>query len=69
MILVDQTKPYLVKRLKESAKDVLMMAASGGMPDSFWMTDKRIERACATLKWTPEKAREWAQTNAPRRGL
>lgn len=49
------------------AKDVLSMAASGGMPDSFWQTDSRIGRACQVLNMTPDAARQWAQQHAPRR--
>lgn len=43
------------------AKDVLIIAALGGMPDSYWLTDARIKRACKVLDWTPEKARTWAE--------
>lgn len=52
---------WLIRRLKETAKDVLLMAATGNMPDSFWYTDKRILRACAALKWEPGSARQWAR--------
>lgn len=45
--------------LADLAKDILTLAASGGMPDTFWQTDQRIERACVVLGWTPEKAREY----------
>lgn len=49
---------------KRLAKDILSMAASGGMPDSFWSTDQRIQRACKILGWHPYVAREWAQAAA-----
>lgn len=45
----------------QAAKDVLTMAASGGMPDTFWQTDSRISRACAVLQVSPECARRWAR--------
>lgn len=43
---------------EQLARDVLSMAATGGMPDSFWLTDTRIERACAVLGLSPAEARE-----------
>lgn len=43
---------------KQLAQDVISMAQSGGMPDSWWLTDTRIARACKVLGITPEKARE-----------
>lgn len=46
------------------AKDVLMLAAIGGMPDSYWETDRRIGRACKALGWTRTKAYAWAQKAA-----
>ena len=49
------------------AHDVLSMAASGEMPDTFWQTDQRVLRACEALDISPENARNWAQENAPRR--
>jgi hypothetical protein len=42
------------------AESVLSIAASGGMPDTFWQTDSRIALACQVLDWTPDQAREWA---------
>lgn len=45
------------------AKDVLEVAACGGMPDSYWHTDARILRACVALGWTPVEAREWAYSD------
>lgn len=42
------------------AKAVLSMAASGGMPDSFWLSDGRILDALLVLDWTPAQAQEWA---------
>lgn len=45
------------------ARDILLMAADGGMPDTFWQTDARIARAVLTLSTTVERAREWAQEN------
>jgi hypothetical protein len=43
------------------AMDVLSMAASGSMPDSYWHTDSRITRALATLTWSVEQAQQWAR--------
>jgi hypothetical protein len=45
------------------ARDILLMAADGGMPDTFWQSDARIARAVLTLSTTVEAAREWAQAN------
>ena len=45
------------------AKDVLTMAANGGMPDAYWHTDSRITRAIEQLGWTVEQARDWAWAN------
>lgn len=43
------------------AKDVLDLASIGGMPDTFWLTDHRIGRACRQLGWSRREARTWAQ--------
>lgn len=51
----------------DQARNVLSIAASGGMPDTFWQTDSRILSACKVLSLTPTEAREWAEENAPRR--
>lgn len=45
------------------AKSVLVMAANGGMPDTFWLTDSRISLACYVLGMTPYEARDWVQVN------
>lgn len=45
---------------EQLAQDVLEIAMAGGMPRSWWGTDQRILRACATLNKTPEQAYEWA---------
>lgn len=42
------------------AQAVLSMAMSGGMPDSYWETDSRIQLACRTLGLTTAEARRWA---------
>jgi len=62
---LDEAKRHLRQhkshtRARQLAKDVLTMAANGGMPDSFWLTDQRIARAAAELRMTSEQAREWA---------
>lgn len=46
---------------QQLAKDVLTMAAAGGMPDSFWYTDQRIQRAVEALGTTTPAALRWAQ--------
>lgn len=47
------------------ARCVLIMAAAGGMPDSFWLSDTRIALAADTLGLTPIEARTWAQRRDP----
>lgn len=44
--------------LRQLAQDVIAMAQAGGMPDTYWQTDRRIARACEVLGVTPEVARE-----------
>lgn len=34
---------------EQLARDILTMAYDGGMPDTFWSTDRRILRACEVL--------------------
>ncbi len=55
------------RRIEAQARNVLSIAASGGMPDTFWQTDSRILSACEELGCTPTEARLWAEENAPRR--
>jgi hypothetical protein len=47
------------------AVDVLSMAVVGGMPGSYWYTDRRVLRACEVLGVTPEEAlsrqEEWVE--------
>lgn len=43
--------------LRHLAQDVIAMAQAGGMPDTYWQTDRRIARACEVLGITPEVAR------------
>lgn len=45
------------------AKSVLVIAALGGMPDTYWLIDSRIALACRVLGWTPTNARTWAHEN------
>jgi hypothetical protein len=52
------TEPMGDRVHKALAKDVLTMAGLGSMPDSYWLTDRRILRACRVLGITPEKARQ-----------
>lgn len=46
--------------LRQAARDVLTMAANGGMPATFWHTDIRIQRACTVLDIGSGEARAWA---------
>jgi hypothetical protein len=41
--------------------DVLTMAYTGGMPDTYWQTDVRIYRACRVLEIKPEEAQAIAR--------
>lgn len=47
---------------RELAADALALAQMGGMPDSFWLTDSRIARACQVLGIGPQEAldTDWA---------
>lgn len=47
--------------LRQASRDVLTMAANGGMPDTYWHTDSRIQRACNVLGIGPNEARAWAE--------
>lgn len=49
-------------RKVQLAYDVLSMAESGNMPDSFWFSDQRIARACEVLSITPRAAlqKKWS---------
>lgn len=40
------------------AKGVIAMAQAGGMPDSYWHTDRHVKQACEVLGWSPEQARD-----------
>ncbi len=46
------------------ATDVLTMAHHGGVPDTFWYTDQRIERARTELAFSVVEAREYAEREA-----
>jgi hypothetical protein len=48
---------------KRLAKDILLMAAAGGMPDSYWYSDRRVARALSVLGWTWQHARAYAYRN------
>ena len=50
--------------LRVVAADVLALAQMGGMPDSWWLTDRRVARACAVLGLAPEDARRLDWTAA-----
>ena len=44
--------------VEQLALDAISMARAGGMPDEYWSTDPRIERACSVLGITPTEARD-----------
>lgn len=46
--------------MKSLATDVLVMAFLGGMPDTYWLTDHRISRACEVLDLHPSIAKDYA---------
>lgn len=46
------------------AWDVLSLALTGGMPDSYWLTDQRITRACEALGMDASEARDAATAAA-----
>lgn len=43
---------------------MLTIAGAGGMPETRFHTDARIERACTVLGLTPEQACAWAYEQA-----
>lgn len=45
-----------IPSLEDLARDVISLAQTGGMPESFWSTDSRIARACTVLGVEPEEA-------------
>lgn len=53
--------PWLCDEVEQLARDVLSLAAVAGMPDTYWLTDQRIERAASALGLTPTQARAMAQ--------
>lgn len=44
------------KQQRELAEALLSLAATAGVPDSFWWSDSRIVLAVKTLKLTSEEA-------------
>lgn len=44
------------QQLTQLARDVLSLAQRANMPESYWHTDSRVARACATLAITPARA-------------
>lgn len=56
----DPPSPQVTYTVQTLARDVLSMAASAGMPGSYWHTDQRILRAATVLGLTPDEAREQA---------
>ena len=51
-----------VPSLEDLARDICSLAQRGGMPDTLWMSDRRIGRASAILGITREVARatDWS---------
>lgn len=43
------------------ARGVLQLAVLGGMPNTYWSTDSRVELARKTLGLMVEEARDWAE--------
>jgi hypothetical protein len=41
--------------IKMLAEDIIRMAQTAGMPDSYFVTDTRVARACLVLGFTPEQ--------------
>jgi hypothetical protein len=46
--------------LRQLATDMLTLAGHGGMPETFFFTDQRIERACKVLGISPAEACHFA---------
>ena len=44
--------------LRLLAADLLAFAQAAGVPDTYWVTDRRIARACAVLGLDPVAARD-----------
>jgi len=51
-------RPTVPPDREQLARDIIALAQVGGMPDTYWLSDSRISRACAVLGITPEEARE-----------
>lgn len=56
-----RTVPQIIAATHRLAKDVIALAEIGRMPDDYWLTDRRIGRACRQLGWTRAEARAWAK--------
>ncbi len=54
--LTEAAAKRLMAERRRLARDVLTMAALGSMPDSYWLTDSIIGRACKVLGWSRERA-------------
>lgn len=52
-----------LEMLERLAKAILTLAAAGGMPDTFWSSDSRIQLACEVLGWDYEVGRAWGRDN------
>jgi hypothetical protein len=54
-----------VERVRQLARDLatslLVFAELGGMPDTYWSTDSRVEQALWVLDLAPDAARALAQ--------
>lgn len=57
----DKKYEALKETANQLARDILMLAAYGGMADSYWSTDSMIARACKQLGWTSLQAQSWAE--------
>lgn len=64
----DSTSPETGESVERAlARSVLVAAASGGMPATFWQSDSRIAAACAVLGVDVAEGRAWAFEVAPSR--
>ena len=49
------------QQLRQLGQDVLEIAALGGMPDTYFMTDRRIKRACDAMGMSVSQGYQWMQ--------
>jgi ribonuclease HI len=54
---MNTTAPSMEETVEQLALDVISLAITGGMPETYWASDSRVARACAILNLTVEEAR------------